>query len=390
MAIRFTDAMADDVVALTQRLVRVNTVNPPGNEEAAMRVVGAYLEAAGIQPEYQELEPGRANLIARLPGSAGSGHLVLSGHMDVVHQGQGVWDHEPFDADLVDGRLVGRGTADMKGGVAAMAVALAGLSREGFRGSGDLILAVSAGEEVDTAGARLMARTNALADAAYLVVGEPTGLDVFIAERGVLWLRVSAHGRTAHGSMPHLGVNAISYIARVIPRLEANPFAFEAHPILGEPTVSVNGISGGVKVNVIPDYCEIAVDMRTVPGQSHDALIGDVRRLLDDAADEMGNAVRTNVEVLQNMPPVETSPEDRLVRVIVDAGAAARGASPTIGGVSYGTDGAVLAPALNCPLVIFGPGQPGQAHQPNEFIDVSELHQAVRAYSTLARTLLST
>jgi succinyl-diaminopimelate desuccinylase len=377
------------VVELTRQLVQFNTVNPPGNEEAAMRFLGAYLQDSGLTLDYQLIEPARANLIARLHGTGDVGHLVLSGHLDVVHPGETNWQHDPFAAVLTDGRLVGRGAADMKGGVAAMAVALATLARSGFRPRGDLILAVSAGEEVDTVGARLMAKSGVLAGSTSILVGEPTGLDVYIAEKGVLWLRITAYGRTAHGSMPHLGVNAIAYMARLVTLLQATPFPTKQSSLLGAPTVSVNTISGGVKTNVIADRCTLTVDMRTVPGQNHDELVAETKRLLTTLADETGLAVRTDVEILQNMPPVETKPDTPLARAVVEAARTVRGSEPAVGGVSYATDGAILAPALDASLVIFGPGQPEQAHQPNEYVAIAELEQAARAYVLIAEQLLS-
>ncbi len=378
----------ESVVDLTQRLVRVDTVNPPGNEAAAAELVGEYLERHGLDVEYQRFSPQRANLVARIRGEAPDGHLALSGHLDVVHPGAKEWASPPFAAERKGDRLVGRGTADMKGGVASMAVAAASLAGRGFHPKADLILAISAGEEVDTVGARHMAGTGVLRGTSMLVVGEPTGLDVFVAEKGVLWPRVTAHGRTAHGSMPQLGVNAITFISHLIRRLEGNPFPFEASPILGEPTVSVNTIEGGVKVNVVPDRCSIEVDMRLVPGQDRTSILNRLDAILDEVRTETGLDIHTEVEVLQDMPPVELPKSDPFVRQVVEVVAAVRGSDPEIGGVSFGTDGAVLGPALNAKLVILGPGKLDQLHQTNEYVDIEELGQATKIYMELAHTLL--
>lgn len=374
------------VVRLAQELVRFDTVNPPGNEEPAMLHLGAFLQERGIGVAYQRLSADRVNLMARIQGRSELGHLVLSGHMDVVHPGAAAWNQGPFEGEIVEGRLVGRGSADMKGGVSAMAVALADLAADGFRPRADLILAVTAGEEVDTAGAKLLASTNVLAGSQAILVGEPTGLDVFVAEKGVLWLRITAHGRTAHGSMPELGVNAVAYMARVLCRLENEVLPFPEHTILGKPSVSVNRINGGVKVNVVPDRCEAEVDIRLVPGQTQDEALEHLKLILQETAREI--PVRTDVEILQSMPAVETPTDADLVRATVEAAAGVRGKEPAIGGVSYGTDGAVLAPALRASLVIFGPGSPAQAHQPNEYVETSQLEQAVDVYTMVAKRML--
>jgi succinyl-diaminopimelate desuccinylase len=365
--------------------VRFDTVNPPGNEEPAIRRLGEFLEQAGIVVEYQRLSENRLNLVARIRGSR-SGHLVLCGHIDVVHPGAGSWEVEPFGGVITDGRLIGRGSADMKGGVAAMAQAMADLAGEHFQPKADLILAVTAGEEVDMAGAKLLSSTDLLSGASRIVIGEPTSLDVFRAEKGVFWTRVTAHGRTAHGSMPNLGVNAISFMARLIIRLEEYPFAFEPSDVLGNPTISVNVIDGGVKTNVVPDRCRAEIDMRLVPGQSRADVLGRLKALMEEIRAEI--PVRTEVDILQDVPAVETPADDELVQATASIVNEVSGKKPTIGGVSYGTDGAIIAPSLGASMVIVGPGAPEQAHQPNEYVKIEELESAVEIYKGLARRLL--
>ena len=306
------------VLTLAQELIRFNTVNPPGNEEPAIRHLGAFLEQTGLDVEYQSLGPQRANLVARLRGtSVRQGHLVLCGHMDVVHPGTSSWEHDPFGATVVDGRLIGRGATDMKGGVAAMAVCLAELHEERLRPTADLILAITAGEEVDMAGAKLLDASGLLAGTTSVVIGEPTELNVYRAEKGVFWPKIIAKGHTAHGSMPHLGVNAISFVSRLIARLEAYPFPFEESEILGKPTLSVNVIGGGVKTNVVADECWIEVDMRLVPGQSRDETLSIINRIVSELKAEVPVEVR--IEILQDAPALETKGSSPLVAAAVDA-----------------------------------------------------------------------
>jgi succinyl-diaminopimelate desuccinylase len=378
-----------EVVALTRRLVRFNTANPPGQEEAAARCLGEYLAAAGIAVAYQQVEPGRANLVARLPGSGEAGHLILSGHIDVVPAAEPGWEHDPFDATEVDGRLVGRGTADMKGGLAAMAVAMTTLAHAGFRPRGDLILTATVGEERGMAGVRHLVATDALAGSAYLVIGEPTGLDVCPAQKGALGWRITAHGRAAHSSMPERGVSAISYMARAIQALEEHVFPFTPSALLGGPTLTVATIAGGTVPNVIPEECSIVVSIRLVPGQSRETLEPMVRRVLDEAARASGLDVRVDVEFLYGTGrAVETAPEHPLVRAAVAAATEARGEAPAVKGFTGGTEAAFFCPALGVPMVIFGPGRLEQAHQPNEYVEISALAQATRAYSLIVQDLL--
>ena len=383
------DRMDDlEVVDLTRRLIRFDTTNPPGNEGEAIRYLGAYLAESGIEVQYQEVEPERLNLIARLRGESKTGHLVLSGHMDVVPAGTVPWEHDPFAADLVDGRIVGRGSADMKGGVAAMVVALATLARSGFRPRADLIQVVSSGEEAGGApGAKLMVSSGVLSGATALVVGEPTGLQVCPAQKGVRGWQITAHGRACHSSTPDLGISAISYLARVIPVLEANPFPFTPHPLLGEPTISVTQIQGGSAPNVIPEECRITVVMRLVPGQDGDALDVELRRLLTEMAEATSQGVRTEIEG-GGVPALETPADHPLVQTVRDAVAAIRGAPPALIPFTGTTEAGLLAPAYRLPMVICGPGRLEQAHETNEHVEVAELQAAVRAYALAADGLL--
>lgn len=377
----------DLVISLTRDLIRFRSVNPPGNEQPVAEFLAGHLGDLGLEAEIQPVEVGRTQVIGRLPGQ-GDGHLVFTGHLDVVPPGGQEWTHDPFAADLEDGRIYGRGSADMKGGVAAMVAAMAALKAAGFQPRADVILAATAGEEAGMIGAGLMVKRRSLEGSRYLVVGEPSDLDIFISEKGVLWLDITALGRTAHGSMPNKGVNAVSYMARLISRLEVHPFPFEESALLGMPTLSVNIINGGNKVNVIPDVCTISVDMRTVPGQDHQDIAARIRSLAEEVGNEFHDELRVQVEVVSDKPPLETNPQDALVHAMVQSATAVRGATPPVCGVTYGTDAAYLGPGFGMPMVICGPGAPGMAHQPDEWVEVEQLVQAAGIYANLAQRLL--
>jgi succinyl-diaminopimelate desuccinylase len=221
------------------------------------------------------------------------------------------------------------------------------------------------------------------------VVAEPTDLNVLIAEKGVLWMQIHYYGRTAHGSMPWLGVNAVSAMARLIPELERYPFTFDESPILGRPTLSVNIIAGGNKTNVVPDHCSITLDMRTVPSQDHAALIEEVRRTAEDVARSVDDSIRVDITVDQDDGSVETAADEPLVAATAASVREATGRDPQVAGVTYATDAAVLAPGFDIPMVICGPGAPGMAHQPDESVEVEQLVGAASTYADLALRLLS-
>jgi succinyl-diaminopimelate desuccinylase len=377
----------NSVVELTQALVQQETVNPPGNEEPAMRLLGDHLEAHGASVSYQRVADSRVNLVARCGQVDGKSTLVLSGHMDVVPPGAARWTHPPFTAEIENGQMFGRGTVDMKGGVAAMATAFLGLSTEHLEGT--LVLAISAGEENGMVGARLMADSTILGRPDGVVVGEPTGLDVFIAEKGVLWLRVTARGRTAHGSMPALGLNAVTFLSHAVTQLSIDQFEFEKSPLLGSPSLSPNMFNGGSANNVVPDHAELILDIRTVPGQSSRAVIDRLGPFLTQVRDVSGIECGWEIETLQDVPAVESDAGSRLEKCAVSAVRDITGREPPVGGVSYGTDGAILASAAGADLVILGPGDPAQAHQPDEHISIDELVTAVDVYANLVRGFFS-
>jgi succinyl-diaminopimelate desuccinylase len=276
----------------------------------------------------------------------------------------------------------------MKGGVASIAAAMAALVASGFRPKADIILAATYGEEAGMVGARAMTSSGSLEGSRYLVVAEPSNLDVFIGEKGVLWVKIRALGRTGHGSMPWLGINAVSYMARLIPHLEAYPFPFQESDLLGKPTISVNMIEGGNKVNVVPDLCEITIDMRTVPTQNHEHLVEALGALANEVAREFHPALRVEVEVQEDVGSLETDRAEPLVEAMVASVRSVRGEEPTVGGVTYGTDAAYLGPGYDIPMIICGPGAQGMAHQPDEYVEVEQLAQAAAIYADLARRLL--
>jgi succinyl-diaminopimelate desuccinylase len=378
----------DLVVQLTRELVRYPSVNPPGNEREIAEFLAQRMQGLGLEAEVESVEPERANAVGRLKGS-GEGHLVFTGHLDVVPPGGQKWQHDPFAADLVDGRVYGRGSCDMKGGVAAIVAALSALKSAGFQPKADVVLAATCGEEAGMFGAKAMAERRSLEGSSYLVVAEPSNLDVFIGEKGVLWARIRALGRTAHGSMPWLGINAVSYMARLIPKLEAYPFPFTESQLLGKPSLSPNIIGGGNKVNVVPDVCELTLDMRTLPSQSHGEIMERLREVAIETAREFHPDLRVEVELDEDTQSLETDPNDPLVLATIESVSQVRGSRPTVGGVTYGTDGAYLGPGFNIPVVICGPGAHSMAHQPDEYVEVEQLVQAAEIYVDLAQRLLS-
>lgn len=377
----------EEALSLLQQVLRANTVNPPGNELEAALILRDFFDTHGIQTEMDEFLPGRANLLARVAGnSAGGGSLMLCGHMDVVPVGGAAWDVEPFAAELRDGRIYGRGASDMKSGLVATAVAVANLERSGSA-RGDILFAATAGEEVDCCGARRLVERGNLEDVEAAVIAEPTRGDVILAHKGALWVEIATRGKTAHGSMPKEGINAIEHMYRVLAWLfEEFEFTVDPDPMLGEPTLNVSVINGGVKVNVVPDECKLQIDIRTVPAQVHGEILGEIERSLKSFQETLHD-FDWEVTVLSERLPVNTSREERLARVAEDLHRETYGASSSRVAAPYYTDASVLVEARpDLPVVVYGPGDDRLAHQPNEWVSAEAFDRSIAFYEQLATT----
>lgn len=367
--------VAQDPVELTRELIRFDTINPPGQEGRCAAFLAEILRGAGFDISLRELGPDRANLIATLPHASGEPALVFTGHLDVVPLGTRPWARDPFGAEVSEGRIHGRGSSDMKSGVAAFVCAAMAVARDST--PPNIRLIITAGEETGCAGAMALANEGDLGAAAAMVVGEPTGNAVCVGHKGALWLTAVTTGVTAHGSMPERGDNAVYKAARAIERLESFEFGAAAHEVLGRPTLSVNTVHGGLNINSVPDRAEIGVDIRTIPGVDHAAL----RRALQE---RLGDQVR--IEPFLDLPGIWTSPDANWVQRIANITATITGAGPATGAAPFFTDACVLTPALGQPrTVILGPGEPSQAHQTDEWCSVGRVREAVRIYTEIMR-----
>ena len=356
-------------VDLALDLVRLDTVSPPGREEAAADLLAGRLEAAGLAVARHEHDRGRVSLVARWPGREERPALCLTGHLDTVPLGGAPWSVEPF-GELRDGRLYGRGASDRKGGVAAIVVAAERVAALG-QGPAGLELVLCAGEETGCEGALALAASGALGRAGAVIVAEPTGGVPHVAHKGVLWARASAQGRIAHGSAPQQGVNAIYPLARAVAAFAELRLPAPPHELLGEPTLNVGTISGGVGINVVPDRASAGIDVRTVPGLSSAQVLA---RLREAAGPDV------EIEPVIDLAPVVTDPGDRWVRDVAEV------AGGSAGGLAYFTDAAALTPAYGDPPTVFwGPGEAAQAHQTDEWAEAAKIEAAADAYTEVAR-----
>ncbi|MDK2784771.1 MAG: succinyl-diaminopimelate desuccinylase [Bacillota bacterium] len=373
---RLAQEASDEIRALTQALIRTPSPNPPGREQAVAEVLKEKFLAAGLSAELVSLEEGRANVISRLPGRGQAPALLYAGHLDTVPPGEtAAWTHDPYGGELSDGRLYGRGASDMKGGVAAQAMAAVLARRAGLTPAGDLIFVATCGEETDSLGAHAFRHAGGLDGVGGVVIAEPSANELFIAEKGALWLEVTTYGRTAHGSMPHLGINAVWKMHKVLSALADFQPSEERHPLLGRATVSLGTLNGGFKTNVVPDRATATFDMRTVPGRPHAEIVALVQERLDRLA-AADPEFKAEVKVIKDLPSVATAADEPIVRLARRVGHDLWDRDLLPQGVNYYTDAAVLLPEGKIPFFIFGPGQPALAHQPEEYVEIEKLVEA--------------
>jgi succinyl-diaminopimelate desuccinylase len=370
-------ATAVDPRALTRELLAFNTINPPGMERACARHLGALLEGAGFRVEYHEFAEARTSLIATLGGSEARAPICFTGHIDTVPLGAAHWTRDAFAGETDGDRLYGRGSTDMKSGIAAFVAAAVELAPRLQRGPG-LTLVITAGEEIGCEGARFLADRNLLGRAGAIVVAEPTANYPYVGHKGLAWFEIETHGVTAHGSMPEVGDNAIVKMAKVIGDLERFDFPIESHAVMGKPTLNVGTIHGGLNTNSVPDQARITLDTRTVPGIDHVHLCSSLQSLLGPR----GATVRKIVDV----PSLFTESADEWVQEVFEACTPLLGARPTPRTITFSTDGADLKRGFGGPpAVILGPGEPTLAHQTDEWCSIHRLEQSVDLFRTLMR-----
>lgn len=371
------------MVDLTVALVRSAGENPPGEEAATVRTLADAAAALDLEVDETQVEPGRDNISVTLNGGSGPGLLML-GHTDVVPAGTG-WTTDPFGGVLRDGRIYGRGTSDMKGGLAAALAAMAALRGAGL--SGPVELAALVDEEENGKGIR------AYVDAAqrnYLgcITAEPTDLQTIIGARGASYVRVEIHGKACHAGNPDDGANAIYGAAAAIAEIERlhRELARQPHPLLGAATWSVGQVHGGTAGAIVPDECVLVADRRLLPGESGADVVDGLRTRLTGLADR---GLSVDVSMPMEMPPFQTPADADLVLTAESALADAGGPGLPVGGWTAACDGGFIARDLGVPVVVLGPGSvTEQAHRADESVAVEQLLVAARAYVLTALRLL--
>jgi acetylornithine deacetylase len=381
-----------DAVALTRALVRVDSRNPslvsdaPG-ELAVARVLRDVLEAWGFAVEVRDAAPGRPNVIARVGGrrdgprgEPGPHSLMFNGHLDVV--GVEGMVHPPWAAETRDGRIYGRGSSDMKGGVGAMCAAAARAAEAAT--DGEIIVTAVVDEEYESLGTRALIADGVRAAAA--IVTEPTRLAIMPAHRGFVWIEATLHGRAAHGSRYDIGVDAIRHAGLLLAELDildtTELSRRPRHPLLGRASIHASLITGGTGMSTYPDRCDLKIERRTLPGETPADVVAELETVCERIrARRPEFACDIRLGVAQG--PSDVAADAPIVRAL-DAALRDVGSPVRVEGMSAWTDAAILNDA-GIPAICFGPGDISLAHAAEEYIQVDEIDRATDVLTRLAR-----
>jgi succinyl-diaminopimelate desuccinylase len=377
----------DEVLSFARALIAAPSENPGGTEDAAATVATDILTSMGAGPRTVRSDDGRPSVLGAL-GDGSRPKLAWNGHLDVVPAGsRDSWTSGPWDGDIVDGALIGRGSADMKGPIAAALAAGAAIVRAGISLGGTLEFHLAADEELTGIHGTRVLWERGLMDPDAAIVGEPSELQIGLAERGGAWITLTAYGRAAHGSQPHRGVNAITSMARYLLRLPEVLPDIE-HPLVGSPTVNAALIAGGSAPNVVPDRCVVDVDRRIIPGETDPArVLAPFQELARRLAEEHPD-VRIEAELREWTEAAEAAPDSSLVKVASEAVAAETGSGPDLVGFTGITDARFYINQVGVPTIILGPGSLTVAHTANESVPVADLVAAARIYARIFTTFL--
>ncbi len=371
--------MNANLIQILKNLVQIPTENPPGitDEIVDYLISDVFKESDGFHNEvmsYKKKEVELKNLITKI--GTGKEKIILSGHLDVVPVGEdSQWKHPPFSAKVVDGKLYGRGACDMKGGLTMLIGTIFHLKKYPELLENYTICFIgSADEESGMTGAYNCVKKGCMKDSVLLIIGEPTNLNIGIAEKGLLWADIRVYGKAGHASTPELGINSIEGTLKIIPQLY-NCIDNVENRVLGSSTLNIGKISGGIANNIVPDKTILSIDYRYIPEQDFSRLSERIRAI--DAS-----PCKIEVKITHTLPALQTEMGIPFIQKLKTI------SGKKIIGMPYATDAAVLVQKKNpVPFVIYGPGNPEVVHRPNEFIVIEDV---IKSSEYLSQALLET
>lgn len=355
---------------LLQGLIQIKSVNPPGNENQIANFIKRFLLKNNIHSELVPLEEGRSSVIAKIEGEE-ERNITLCGHIDTVRVKEEDWTKPIFQGLIENGKMYGRGASDMKGGIAALLYAVALLKRKGIVPKKTVQLALTADEEWGYRGAKNLVSGGYFNLTDFLIIAEPSNLQISTGEKGELWIRAKFYGKSAHGSTPEVGINTIIPGSELVVNVtERYDKIFEAETFWGKTSMNIGQFHGGVQVNIVPNYSEIDFDFRVISEEDKEKAM----ELVIKSGEKIAKKYKVGFkqEIFNYHPPIFTSSNNPYVEKFLRAS----GMKEAII-TKYCTDGATIIPKKKIPFIIFGPGDIAQAHQNDEYIELESLYQVV-------------
>lgn len=377
---RMTTEEKREAKVFLEDILRISTVNGEKHEERLAIFIARYLQEHGIPAYTESVGQGMANVVARVDGIDPGYTLVLNGHLDTVPFGdRAQWDSDPDIPVERGGRLYARGASDMKSGLASLVMALCLTIKRRKRPRCSLIFLGTADEERGGAGAHQAVKSHILDESDAVIIAEPTGGSVGLAQKGCLWLRLSVEGRTSHGAYPWEGVNAIMKGFAFCNKLDHFIRTYH-HELLGDATCCLSHARGGIVPNMVPDHAEFFLDIRTVPPLRIDDVLEKAKAIAAKMEKDTPSLF-FHFSLLNRREAIETATSEQETIKLQRCIKAVTGVAPKNTGINFFTDASILTknrPEL--PVILFGPGQPAVAHKNNEWVDLQSYYQAIQIY----------
>lgn len=373
----------DGAVELLKELLTIRSVNGRDDEGAVAEYLCKYFEQSGISAHIQRIDATHANVLAKLEGESDGAPIFWNGHLDTVPYGDtGEWKTDPAVPVEQDGFLYARGASDMKSGLAAMVYALCEYKKSGRPVPRTIRFLGTCDEEKGGIGAREILKEVPEASIGTLLIGEPTGCRLGVAQKGCLWLEIEAHGKTSHGAYPQEGCNAVEQAMALAGEIETYVKSF-THPVLGASTAQVTQISGGVAPNMTPDTCRILMDIRMTPGLTSQMVVGQAEAFAAARSVTSEEKFRVSCRIVNNRRAIEIGESHPLVKQL-SKGLEKKGLPVETTGINFFTDASILVEhKLDAAVLLFGPGEAGMAHKPNERVEIEKYQKSIQVLMDL-------
>ncbi len=375
------EIVEDELVSLVRELIKIPSyAEIKDGEKRVAEYLANFFRENGLSPEIREVGSGVNIIVSFGAVEANSPSLMFNGHLDTVPVEN--MTVPPFDAEIREGKIYGRGACDMKGGLGSMAMALVALKRAGVKLRGRLVFTGVSAEEAGSWGTKEIVNSGPLTDC--VIVGEPTNLEIVSASKGIILAIIDVFGKAAHGSTPELGINAIYKAVKLIQKVQEKlPKIFEKkrHPLLGSPTFNLGTIRGGERFNIVPEKCNLVFDRRVLPGETTEEINKEFQEIIQSLKRE-DSEFDAKLQMLMGLPPMDTPLELPFIKCLGEAVKQVVGRT-VYSGIPGATDASIFS-QHGIPGIVFGPGHLSKAHTRDEYVEISQLKQATKIYALTA------